>query len=116
MPGSDHIQVPVEALQAISTSLSSMEAELDGTVLRANHVSGTDDVHGHLISMAISSYVNEWSDPRSRLIRNVGKLGEVSGKIAETTASFDDESAKGFEQFAAQLQEGASSRNAKESG
>lgn len=103
MAGSDHIQVPIEALRLIQTRLTALQAQLDGVVNQAGHLQGADDIHGHKITAALASYFSEWNRPRRTLLDNVGKLGEVSGKIADVTAEFDDESAKGFNQFAAQL-------------
>ena len=51
----------------------------------------------------MAEYFGEWDGPRNRLLENVGKLGDVSGKIADVTQQYDDESAKGFNQFAAKL-------------
>jgi len=103
MAGSDHIQVPIEALQRIDRTLSSMKSELDGLVGHANQLIGADDIHGSKITAALNSYYGEWEDPRRKLLDNVGKLGEVSGKIAEATAKYDDDMAKNFDQFAAKL-------------
>ena len=103
MPGSDHIQVPIAVLHELHSALSSLRGELDSVETGAALLSGVDDVDGHLFMQAVNSYYQEWKDPRRRLLDNVGKLGEISGKIADVTAEFDDQAAAGFNKFAAQL-------------
>lgn len=103
MPGSDHIQVPIAVLREIQSTLSSLRGDLDSVETGAAFITGVDDVDGHQFQEAVSGYFQEWKDPRRRLLDNVGKLGEVSGKIADVTAEYDDQAAAGFNDFAAQL-------------
>ena len=103
MPGSDHFQVPIDTLKSIDHTLNGLKAELDGLVGSASILNGADDIHGHKVRSALAAYFGEWEDPRRKLIDNVGKLGTVSGKIAEVTEQYDDQVASKFSQFAAQL-------------
>lgn len=103
MPGSDNFQVPLAALRDIERTLTSLQGDLDGVESGASHLEGADDIYGMEVTNAVEKYYNEWHGPRRRLLDNVGKLGEVSGKIAQITEDFDNESASGFNKFAAQL-------------
>ena len=100
---SDYIQVPLQSLRDIANNLAGMKADLEGDKKGADLLSGVDSIHGHKIQQAVAEYFGEWDGPRNRLLENVGKLGDVSGKIADVTQQYDDESAKGFNQFAAKL-------------
>lgn len=101
--GSDYIQVPVAQLHEINSSLTALKSDLDGAEALANMLDSVDDIHGARVQTAVNEFFQEWKKSRRTLIENVGVLGDVSGKIAEATTSFDDEVASNVDKFTAQL-------------
>ncbi|MDO5670444.1 MAG: hypothetical protein Q4G50_10600 [Corynebacterium sp.] len=103
---SDHVQVPVEHLQALASQLGAMSTELDAVEQGVAPVSGVDDIHGSRMQAAVAEFFHEWEASRRTLIDNVGVLGEVSGAIGQMVGDFDTEGASGFQDFASALREG----------
>lgn len=91
MTGSDNVQIPIDELHTIGSALQSIKSELEAAESALTELSGQDDVHGAKMQTAVDGFFAEWKASRLTLIQNIGKLGVVSGEIADRTASYDSD-------------------------
>lgn len=93
---SDNIQVPIAELQELAIKFQSMKEDLDGTERQATKLTGVDENDGKEVVKAVDEFLQEWQQSRQTLLKNIGILGEVSQKIADTAAEFDEDAASGI--------------------
>ena len=103
MTGSDNVQIPIDELHAIGSALQSIKTELEAAENALTELSGQDDVHGMKMQTAVDGFFAEWKTSRLTLVQNIGKLGIVSGEIADRTASFDSDLAGALGALSEQL-------------
>ncbi|WP_141737322.1 hypothetical protein [Corynebacterium sp. HMSC29G08] len=100
---SDYWRVPVADLEAIASSLRSVEQLVSTVEPAAAGVEGVDLVHGSQISAEVANFYAEWKQSRKTLLDNVATLAEASGKIADVVDTFDSETANALQNMANQL-------------
>ncbi|MDO4632065.1 MAG: hypothetical protein Q4A82_07270 [Corynebacterium sp.] len=103
---SDNIQVPIAQLQELQTKFTMMREELDAAEKGATELQGVDTNDGYLVAEAVAHFLSEWQQSRQTLNKNIGILGEVSGKIALTTAEHDGTLASSINQATGTLKGG----------